>query len=247
MPSAQEAYAYALSGNKKKRQQWDPRLEEALPKRYIFNIYQKAWDVPLGGLGTFRIPACPEGEPYSKPLVVKGMNRDEYDLGDGQGHMSWNAIPGDQLAKAIVGLDSGSPALGTFTTNREWWGVFLSETPVPTEAQLTEARKKLVALMTMYLEQGDNLAAQGKVADIGANERKAAQFLNQKRAWAQLPEKMDSCPGCGEPIKPGVIKCKECGAILDMDKAASLGMLTENQLAAMLAAREPKEPRRKSQ
>jgi len=247
MPSAQEALAHVNAQNKRQRQQWDIRLEESLPPLYIFNIYQKQWDVPLGGLGTFHIPACQEGKPCSEPLKVKGMNRDEYDLGDGNGHMSWNVITGEDLAKSIVGLDSGSPALGTFTTNREWWGVFISRNDVPSEAELAEAQKKLTALMTLYLEQGDALAAQGKPGDIGPNERKAAQFLNQKRAWAQLPEKMDSCPGCGEPIKPGVIKCKECGAILDMEKAASLGMLTENQLAAMLSAREPKETRKRAQ
>ena len=244
MPTAQEALSHIQSQNVRKRQDWDARLETALPDKYIFNVYPKAWDVPLGGLGTFHIPACPEGKEHSEPLVVKGMTRDEYDLGDGQGRMSWNAIPGDKLASAIVGLDSGSTALGTFTTNREWWGVFISDSKVPTEAQLAEARKKLTALMTIYLEQGDQLAAQGKLADIGANERKACQFLNQKRSWAQLPEKMDNCPGCGEPIKPGIVK-HSCGAILDMEKAAALGMLSENQLAVMLSAKEPKEPKSK--
>lgn len=242
MPSAQEALAYAMIGNGRQRQPWDKRLEDALPPLYIFNIYQKAWAVPLGGLGEFRIPACPEGKPYSEPLIVKGMVRDEYDLGD-SGRMSWNALPGEQLAKAIVGLDSSSPQLSEFTTNREWWGVFLSNTKVPTEAELAEAQRKLTALMSIFLERGDALAAQGKLGDIGANERTAARFLNQKRSWAQLPEKMDNCPGCGEPIRPGVVKCKECGAILDMDKAAALGMLTENQLAAMLNA--PKETKKR--
>ena len=244
MPSAQEALAYAMSQNGRIRQPWDARLETALPPVYIFNIYQKAWEVPLGGLGSFHIPACPEGKAYSEPLVIKGMNRDEYDLGD-SGRMSWNVLEGDKLARTIVGIDSSSPALGEFTSNREWWGVFMTHNEVPTETELAEARKKLTQLMTMFLERGDKLAANGKLGDIQEMDRKAAQFLNQKRAWAQLPEKMDSCPGCGEPIRPGVIKCKECGAILDMDKAAALGMLTENQLAAMLAAREPKEPRSK--
>lgn len=246
MPSAQQALAYAMSQNGRIRQPWDARLENSLPPVYIFNIYQKAWDVPLGGLGVYHIPACPEGQEYSEPLVIKGMNRDEYDLGD-SGRMSWNVLPGEQLAQTIVGISSGSPALSEFTSNREWWGVFMSYNAVPTQEELAEARKKLTALMTVFLERADKLAAQGKLGDIQEMDRKAAQFLNQKRTWAQLPEKMDSCPGCGEPIKPGVIKCKECGAILDMDKAAALGMLTENQLAAMLSAREPKESRRKNQ
>lgn len=247
MPNAREAFAYAMSQNDRIRQPWDARMEEALPPLYIFNVYQKAWDVSLGGLGTFHIPACPEGEEHSEPLMVKGMNRDEYDLGH-DGRMSWNVLPGEQLAKAIVGIDSGSPSLSEYTTNREWWGVFMTHNRVPTELEISQAKKKLTQLMTLFLERGDHLAAQGKLGDIQEMDRKAAQFLNQKRAWAQLPEKMDSCPGCGEPIKPGVIKCKECGAILDMDKAAALGMLTENQLAAMITAREPKpEPRSKRQ
>src|SRR5512146_464892 len=157
MPSAQEALAHAMSQNDRIRQPWDARLETALPPIYIFNIYPKAWEVPLGGLGTFRIPACPEGKAHSEPLLIKGMNRDEYDLGD-SGRMSWNVLPGEQLAKTIVGIDSGSPALSEFTSNREWWGVFMSYNAVPTQEELAEARKKLTALMTVFLERGDKLA-----------------------------------------------------------------------------------------
>jgi transposase len=35
---------------------------------------------------------------------------------------------------------------------------------------------------------------------------------------------MAECPGCAEKIKPGVAVCKTCGAILDREKAAALGL-----------------------
>ena len=49
------------------------------------------------------------------------------------------------------------------------------------------------------------------------------------------PMPMADCPVCAEKIKHGVAVCRSCGAILDREKAAQIG-LTTGQIGASLGA-----------
>lgn len=214
--------------NSRKRKPIPAYLEDAakFPPVYIYNIYDMAHEVPLGGMGTYRIPACEPGAEYSEPCIVKGFIADEYDEADGNGKMSWNPEQGSDVAKDVVGIGSSSPQMGSYTTNRQWWGVFIAAGEKPTAEELASAKAKLDQMQTHLVMEGDGLALQGPegIKQIGPVHRRAVQWKKQKRDWATLPETMVDCPGCGDPIKPGVVK-HSCGAILDMDKAIKLGMV----------------------
>lgn len=232
MPTAQEAAAHVQELNKRIRMPVPDVLKRTLTPAFIFNTHDIEWQVNLGSLGRFIIPACEPGEQYSKPLKVDGFIADEYDLADGTGRMAWFPEEGANVAKDVVGIGSATPQLDLYTTNREWFGVFIAAGERPTKEELASAKAKLTQMMTLLLQHGDRLALQGEkgLAQIGPMERKAAVWLNQKRSWAVLPEKMDNCPGCGEPVRPGVVK-HSCGAVLDWDKAVALGMVTEKPKA----------------
>lgn len=214
--------------NSRKRKPIPAYFDDAakFPPVYIFNIYDMEHSVPLGGLGSFLIPACELGAEYSAPCVVKGFIADEYDEADGNGKMSWNPEQGADVAKDVVGIGSSNPQMGSYTTNREWWGVFIAKGEKPSDEELSDAKKKLDQMMTHLVMEGDRLALQGPegLKQIGPVHRRAVQWKKQKRDWATLPETMIDCPGCGDPIKPGVVK-HSCGAILDMEKAIKLGMV----------------------
>jgi hypothetical protein len=55
-------------------------------------------------------------------------------------------------------------------------------------------------------------------------QRRAAAHLGMDKEWHYQVRETAECPGCGERLKPGVAVCKSCGAILDREKAATLGL-----------------------
>lgn len=233
MPNAAEAIGYVKSLNRRTRAHIPSNMKaarEAVPPSYIFNVYPQSWTKGLGSLGTFVIPACPEGAEYSEPLVVKSFIDCEYDLGDGTGRMGWFPENGEQVAKDIVGIGSSLETLQPCTTNKEWLGVFISKSNPPRKSEIQEAKNKLTRYMQVLLKEADDLALGGEkgISQIGSMHRKAVKFLNQSRAWAVMPEKLDSCPGCQQQIRKGVVR-HDCGAILDWDKAIELGMVKASE------------------
>src|SRR5215469_13732166 len=124
MPNSQEAMTYVNSFNAIKRKAVPEFLRRQSKDVYICNIYPWAHQARLGSLGTFYVPACAPGKPYSAPCVVPNFIADEYPLADGQGTMSWTAEEGRKVAEDVVGMHSYHNDLGPMTTNIEWWGVF---------------------------------------------------------------------------------------------------------------------------
>ena len=220
MKTTAEVAAFIASQNERKLDQVPEFLRGGFAAVYIFNIYQKQHQVDLGSLGHFVIPACPVGEEYSEPLIIPGHIADYYDE-PAAGRMAFKSLSGKQVALDVVGIGSYSSAMGTMSTNLEWWGVFIAEGEKPTKNELAEAKKKLTAFQTMWLQEGDRLALGGEkgLAQIMPVHREAVKWLNQNRQWAQTPQQMDNCPACGVPVKPGVAVCFSCNAIIDLEKA----------------------------
>lgn len=187
------------------------------PPLYIFNIYQLKHTRGLGSTGTFHIPACEGGKPYSRPLVIKGDYFDEFDRGEGS--MAWTYNTGAEIAKDILNIghrDGGDLSL---------WGVFISENEEPTRKELAAAREKLTAKMKEVLAAGDALALQGDsgLAQIQAMHRKAAFYLKQHRDWmSEEPIEMRDCHGCGAFVKPTLPRCPQCKAPFDMARCREL-------------------------
>ena len=234
MASAQDALAFVQSMNHRSRKNVPAFMASRFPPVYIYNIYPRQHSVSLGGLGTYVIPACEPGKPYSKPCIVNGFIADEYDLGDGKGNMSWNAEQGEEVAKDVVGIGSYTAELSPLTTNREWWGCFIAKGETPTPEELSAAKEKLERCMKMWLADGDRLAGQGEkgIAQIGIPHIEASVYLKQPRQWSNPVVAMIECPGCGSPIKPYIAKCGNCGAILDRVKAIELGLIPDETAPA---------------
>ena len=138
----------------RKRNRTMPAMKAALgtvkvPPVYIFNVWTRTW-----GEGKYTIPACPEGEDHSEPLVIDGLVLSEYDLGDGGANMGTAVDAGMAVAQDIIGVNSTSPALDLFTTNREWFGVFATTNEQPTKKEIAAARAKLVRMMELIYAKG---------------------------------------------------------------------------------------------
>jgi len=105
-------------------------------------------------------------------------------------------------------------------------GVFVAAGLEPTQAELSEARRKLddfhrrlVATADLEWERSHNPMF---ITDL---ERRAARELKLEKPWLYDPKPATECPACAERIKPGVAVCKSCGAILDREKAAQFGLV----------------------
>jgi hypothetical protein len=220
--SAAEALAHVTKMNNRRRSKFNPKLRQAGDPVYIYNLCP--FDMPYkwrtrdcGSLGRYILPTREEGEEISKPLVIDAFLPDEYDMGL-DGNMGMNIQDGEGLAKAIIGIDSTTPQLDLLTTNREWFGIFMSKSNPPKKQEIAEATKKLEQMMTLLLQRGDKLAAAGKVDQIGVQERKAATYKKQVRDWNKPPVTMEECPVCATPIRPGVAFCVTCKSVLNPQK-----------------------------
>ena len=214
--------------NRRRRAVISKQLLDQDPKRfppiYIFNIFNREHQIKKGAWGTKLIPACAPGEAYSKPVVLKAIEIQEYDLADGAGNMSFITEDGMALAKDYIGSGSASPGLSLYSTNLEWYGVFASENEKPTSAELSEAKRKLTRMMQAIFADGKMLAMKGPngLAQIGPNHNLAAQFLGIDPPWGgpiQAKGEVALCPECQEEIKPGAKICKHCHSRLDKKSA----------------------------
>lgn len=221
--TAEDARQAVANMNTRKRQFLPKELLQDRPPYFVHNIHDMTWTADLGGLRKWIIPACPQGAKYST-LEVRGLIADEYDTGDGNGSMGVLPVLGSVVAKEIVGVDSPNKELGMFTGNKEWFGVFASPNRVPTEEELSLARQKLTEMMKLLLADGNRRHLEGNsdkpgvgTNSIGAQHRKAAIFLGQNVPWAQAVAEMIDCPGCGERVKPNIIK-HVCGYVFDQKR-----------------------------
>lgn len=215
------------------------RMKEALPPVFVFSVSPFAYRVPLGSHGLFLIPACEPGMKFAGPVghagkpYITGVLPLDYDQGDANGRMGIFHDYGADVAKDVVGIGSSSHACGTGTTNREHWGVFISETatrenPMPSDAEIAAANARLTKMALLWFEEGQRLDKEGNRKAIGPTHRWAAAHCNQKVDWAAKSIPMENCPVCQEPVKPGTIK-HTCQAILDWEGALKHGLVTRQQ------------------
>ncbi len=98
---------------------------------------------------------------------------------------------------------------------------------VPTKKELARANALFEATDMALIAEADDFASAGPDGQksIGRMHRDAAERRNHVRDWSN-PMKgvaLVSCPGCQQKIQPGVV-IHSCGAVLDWEKAISLGM-----------------------
>lgn len=235
MPTSAEAQAHIAAMGARQRRPLPAFVMQNADPVFVFNIYNRRHERLWNGR-KFIIAANPEGQKYTRTRFP-GVIAEEYDLADGQGNMSSTAHEARKVIQDdIIGLKSYAPKCDLMTTNLEWWGVLMSLKEVPTDAELRQAKERLVKFMTLFVEEGDRLYAQ-RNPNFQPIEihREAASWLGLKREWNTAPLQMIECPGCGTSIKPTVAKCASCGAILDRKKAMELGLIPNEATAPVTA------------
>lgn len=204
---------------------------------YIFNLGPVEHTVEKGSVGTFKIPACDPGEPYSEPLVLPSVVRDSYFI---EQEMKTHSVSGEFMAQDIV-----HPIVANIGAGKTWWsfganldevGVFFTRNNPPTTVELGEARLKMETTYRKLLTMANSIEANGKLDDITPMMRLAAAYFGEDRPWNRIYKRTNECPGCGEPAKPGIIK-HPCGYIFDPDRALLSGMITVEVHKQMMAAR----------
>ncbi len=218
----------------------------------IYNVGPWSHKRELGSAGIYFIPACPEGQDHSEPLVLNGVEEEPYPINEVECAMKPKAgvagqltgsADGMLLAQQILGFGPHvAPAsslipFGVFATKNIEWDkkarVFvLLDADALTAARLALRNKltELVRLASEAYAKGPNAFAE--VAEPDYHFR-AARMLSKTVAecpWlanTQAPGQRANCPGCGSIHDVGVMKCRGCGYILDKpryDAAVKAGM-----------------------
>jgi hypothetical protein len=165
--------------------------------------------------GSLVISSPQPGEPFAI-TPIRGCNG-LMDIGDKR--MMDYRVTAREVAEDIAREINGDSGEGSFH------GVFVAAGEMPTEGELTDARRRLeefhrrlVAAADLEWERTNNHMF---ITDL---ERRAARQLGLEKPWLYDPKPLAECPVCAEKIKHGVAVCKSCGAILDREKAAQYGL-----------------------
>jgi hypothetical protein len=225
----------AIAAKHAKEDQWNMRdslnytPDNAAPhyappyKIYIFNLLAIPWVVPKGSSGTFTIPACDPGEPYSKPMILPSVVMDSYFI---ESELKTHSVSGEFMAQDII-----HPTIGgnwSFGQNLDDLGCFWTRNEVPTEKELAAARLKMENTGRKLLTMATTIETSGKLDDISPLMRIFASYFGEDRSWNRIYKKLADCPGCGEPVKPNIIK-HHCGFVFDPDRALLATMITPEQ------------------
>jgi hypothetical protein len=199
----------------------DPRK---FPRVFIFNVGPRRHEFPPSNRGVRYLEACPKGEDYSKPLIMRNIEMEPYDLADGAGNMAWNQEDGLEKAKAII--HEGRGGLSLDAEDLTWWGVFVTENEEPTKKELADARKKLHSMLRLIYDSGSALKSRGHVFPVTSRDpelyNEAAELLGQAPLFGVSDHTMGKCLFCKESIIEGALLCKHCGQRQDSKEALEI-------------------------
>lgn len=200
-------------------------LLEQDPKRfppvYIFNVGPRRHEFPPTERGARFLEACPKGRAHSKPLMLRNIEMEVYDLADGGGNMG--RLEEEGMDKALAMIHSGA-GLSLDTANLEWFGVFVTENETPTAAEIKKANEKLGAMMRLIYDQGSNKVSQNVSVPDGDRTlyNEAASFLGLKQLFGSSEHMAEECVFCHESMRAGAVLCKHCGSRQDSPEAKEL-------------------------
>lgn len=153
-----------------------------LGKVYIFNVGPEEWSMPMGGLGTFRIPSCPEDRIYSLPMDdIWKMHPEGYNV-DMQKIVE-RPTNGWGIAEAIVGYGK----FCTPSSDLRRFGVFTCGAFVKVQAPNHEPEVILASEVKAYQKKnrGTKIIPTRKVTDAAI---KAAKKHGDKRSNEEIAQ-----------------------------------------------------------
>lgn len=196
----------------------------------VFNVGPWA-QIEERSYGILEIPAKRSGQRCSEALVVTDMmEATALDLGEGRYE------PKPILAEAIA-QDIVRDHLAK--------GVFVAKGPTPTEDELLAAEAKLQAFCERQIEMADTAWARfGRFEMITDEARVAARIFGLDKPWLVKVARAAECEFCGSELKrPGLAKCPICGAVLDIEKAETAGLVSPEEARRLKAIRRKKTPK----
>lgn len=184
---------------------------------YVFNIGPDTF-VRNVGTGTYVVLGKKKGERYSPPVKIPAT---VYTTIVSDTGFRWSPSDGMDVAKDIVQLGKIS--------DLTQFGLFISETEVPTEEQIQAAEQARVDMLSKRVQDADEAyQVNGGMASVsvGGNNvtrsniqdghRAALRELGWTRPWASKNIQMAECWNCGRSVLPTSAKCfnEGCGAPL---------------------------------
>lgn len=198
----------------------DPRILTGDPI-YLFNIYSISEMINLGTSGMYFMPPCPEDKEYIRaPAFIPGTVEGTYPHFTDREEYRARPTPGVDIAKCFLGIGPGQGP----DEDRRRFGWFTSTNPVPTKAELADAKKHLTDYLKAKIRKGDELAASADPLDrrsVDDSFYRAAHYLNVKRPWMSEATEMTLCPFCSVPVRPQASKCSGCGEVINAELYAA--------------------------
>lgn len=200
-------------------------------KIYIYNVGPWPQQRLLGSLGTYIVRECPDGKEYGEPVELPGIVSELYPINEGEYKRTME--DGMAIAMQILGVGPFLSPHNSFVP----YGVFISRSNPPKKEEILEAKKnlrqkflELVAEADLAFSQGPKMAEETIRPETHYVAARALRKTEAECPWlrnSQLPAERAECPGCGTVYKIGIIKCRDCGFILDKrkyDEAVKGGM-----------------------
>ena len=180
----------------------------------IVNLTDQGWTLHRS-YGTYQVRGCAPGEMYA--LIPVGSTHAVMDLGDKR--TIDVPITAREVAQDLcreINADGGEDS---------FFGAFVAQGEEPDEGELAAARQRLTVFYRSMVASADREWERShSYLFINDVQRRAARYLGLEKDWFYQAREMSDCPGCGEKVRAGVAVCKTCGAILDREKAAALGL-----------------------
>jgi hypothetical protein len=181
----------------------------------IVNVTEQNWTIHRS-YGTYQIRGRLPDEPYA--LIAVGAIRAVMDLGDKR--TMDVPISAREVAEDIcreINADGGETS---------FFGVFVANGEKPTAEELDGGQRRLEAFYRSMVAGADREWERShSYLFINDVQRRAARHLGLEKEWFYQARETKDCPGCGEKVRVDVAVCKTCRAILNPEKAATLGLL----------------------
>jgi hypothetical protein len=203
---------------------------------HVFNVGPWPHVINAGSIGNYVVPPCPPDKPYVEcRRIIKGIET-EYVPKD---EFEYNPLMTDgwHIACELVGDGRGrAPA-----QSLRHYGLFPSKTEIPSQADITAARKMLHTRCEDIVREARDLHAMDRklFAQIVNRNRhwKAAEVLNlDSEPWMteQVATKRLSCVFCGAKNDDMAVKCSNCHEIINVSRYRELKAEQEAVLAGPL-------------
>jgi hypothetical protein len=180
---------------------------------FVYSVSEYGDTVDLGpGFPKFVVPPCEAGDNHGKACPIPSLIFLEEAKVDVTEHTPFTA---SQIAASIMKQGAGMPA----SLDRTKVGWFVSQTNPPQAKEIERAVEIYTAECKRLLSEGNRYAAANQLTEINDTHRRSARFLGQKVDWDKGVKEMVECPGCGEPVRKGVIwhaTPHGCGYVFDL-------------------------------